>query len=89
MDAGYESVDEYLVTLIDEPRARIEWKALGDQRRRDVRAKIDKGWEQARRGDLVDPDEVREALRKKSRSERARRRLFDRCSHQPRHAPSG
>ena len=72
-EAGYGSVDEYLATLIDEQQARTEWKALGDEQRNAIRARIDQGWDQARRGKVVDADEVRQSLRRKSTSRRAAR----------------
>lgn len=72
-EAGYESVDEYLSTLIDEQQARMEWKTLGDEQQQAIQAKIDQGWDQARRGQVVDAAELRQALRRKSESRRAGR----------------
>lgn len=72
-EAGYESVDEYLATLIDEQQARLDWKGLDDEQRQAIRAKIDQGWDQARDGRVVDPDDVREQLRSKSVARRVAR----------------
>jgi predicted transcriptional regulator len=58
-NSGFDSPEAYLEALLTEPEIAVSGF---HQSLEEIRAAIDEGWEQAQRGELLTPEEVRESL---------------------------
>ena len=61
---AYSSVDEYVAEAVSLLHQQELWLA---QNRAEIRAKIEEGYAQAKRGELVDADEVRRIVEARMR----------------------
>ena len=67
----YKSVDEFLETAIQMLHEQEEWL---ETNRLDIAARIEEGYAAARRGELIDSDQVQSQLKEKKAIWRAERR---------------
>ena len=68
---SYKSVDEFLERAIKMLHEQEEWL---ETNRHDITAKIAEGYDAARRGELIDSDQVRAQLQNKKAAWRAEQR---------------
>jgi putative addiction module CopG family antidote len=67
----YKSVDEFLETAIQMLHEQEEWL---ETNRLDIAARIEEGYAAARRGELIDSDQVQSQLKEKKAAWRDERR---------------
>lgn len=63
--AGFASVDAYVTEVLTMQHQHEAWMA---EHRDEIRAKIEEGWAEAERGELMDSDEVKLEMKAMKRS---------------------